>query len=75
MSARIPKTHRAARFTENGKPLVIEEIETKQPKQGEVLVKVKACGVCSSDAAVQHEHMGVKLYVPLKALTDPSHTQ
>jgi len=30
-------------------PLSLEEIETPKPKKGELLVKVKACGVCHTD--------------------------
>ena len=33
-----------------GKPLVIEEVEVAGPKQGEVLLQVKASGVCHTDA-------------------------
>ncbi len=53
MAPQIPKTHKAAMFKEKGGPLVIEEVETKQPQDGEVLVKVQACGVCHSEVFVQ----------------------
>lgn len=53
MAAEIPKTHKAAMFKEKGGPLVIEEIETKHPEEGEVLVKVLACGVCHSEIVPQ----------------------
>lgn len=29
--------------------LVYKEVEKPVPKEGEVLVKIKACGICSSD--------------------------
>lgn len=58
MSPQIPKTHKAAMFKEKGGPLVVEEIETKQPVEGEVLVKVLATGVCHSDAIVQAQTFG-----------------
>ena len=61
MAPNIPKTHKAAMFKEKGGPLVIEEIETKQPQDGEVLVKVQACGVCHSEAMVQQQAFGVPL--------------
>ena len=32
-----------------GKPLVIEEVELEGPKAGEVLVEIKASGVCHTD--------------------------
>ena len=42
-------TMKAAIVREFGKPLVIESVEVPQPGPGEVLVKVKACGVCHTD--------------------------
>jgi S-(hydroxymethyl)glutathione dehydrogenase / alcohol dehydrogenase len=41
---------RAAVAWAAGKPLVIEEVEVAGPKQGEVLLKVAATGVCHTDA-------------------------
>ena len=41
---------RAAVAWEAGKPLVVEEIEVEGPKSGEVLLNVKATGVCHTDA-------------------------
>ena len=32
----------------------VKEVETPQPKQGEVLLKVKACAVCGSDIRIYH---------------------
>lgn len=46
----LPKTYKVAVFKEAGKPLVFEERELRLPKDGEVLVKVLACGVCHSDS-------------------------
>ena len=40
---------RAAIFKEKGQPLVIEDIPEPIPKEGQVLVKIKACGICGSD--------------------------
>lgn len=40
---------RAAVAYEAGKPLVIEEVELEGPKHGEVLVELKATGVCHTD--------------------------
>ena len=37
---------RAAVAYEPGKPLVVEEVELEGPKAGEVLVEIKASGVC-----------------------------
>jgi len=45
---------RAAVAWEAGKPLVIEEIDVEGPREGEVLVRNVATGVCHSDTkAVQ----------------------
>ena len=41
---------RAAVAWEAGKPLVIEEIDVEGPRAGEVLVQIKATGVCHTDA-------------------------
>ncbi|HEX2932821.1 MAG TPA: S-(hydroxymethyl)glutathione dehydrogenase/class III alcohol dehydrogenase [Candidatus Binatia bacterium] len=41
---------RAAVAWEAGKPLTIEEVEVAGPRQGEVLIKVAATGVCHTDA-------------------------
>ncbi|CAE6504751.1 MAG: alcohol dehydrogenase [Candidatus Nitrosotenuis sp.] len=40
---------KAARIIEPEKPLVISDVDTPKPKDSEVLVKVKAVGVCHSD--------------------------
>lgn len=61
MALSIPKTHKAAMFKEKGGPIVIEEIETRDPQEGEVLVKVLACGVCHSEMVVQQAIFGTPL--------------
>ena len=40
---------RAAVLEEFGAPLVVQNVDIAPPKKGEVLVKVKACGVCHTD--------------------------
>lgn len=40
---------KAAVFTGPNEKLVIKDVETPKPKAGEVLVKIKACGVCHTD--------------------------
>jgi S-(hydroxymethyl)glutathione dehydrogenase/alcohol dehydrogenase len=40
---------RAAVAYEAGKPLVVEDVELEGPKAGEVLVEIKATGVCHTD--------------------------
>ena len=61
MAPQIPKTHKAAIFKEKGGPLVVEEIETKLPQEGEVLVKVLACGICHSEVVAQNDMFGMGL--------------
>ena len=40
---------RAAVLEEFGKPLVVSEVDLAEPKAGEVLVRLVACGVCHTD--------------------------
>jgi len=40
---------RAAIFMAEGEPLVLDEIDIDPPKEGEVLVKLKATGLCHTD--------------------------
>src|SRR6476620_928108 len=40
---------RAAVLEEFGKPLAVQELDLAEPKQGEVLVRLAACGVCHTD--------------------------
>jgi S-(hydroxymethyl)glutathione dehydrogenase/alcohol dehydrogenase len=40
---------RAAVLEEFGQPLVVQELELAEPRAGEVLVRVQACGVCHTD--------------------------
>ena len=39
----------AAVLEEFGKPLVVQEVDLAEPREGEALVKVHACGVCHTD--------------------------
>ena len=43
------KTRAAVAF-EAGKPLEVVEVDLQGPQQGEVLVEIKATGVCHTDA-------------------------
>jgi D-arabinose 1-dehydrogenase-like Zn-dependent alcohol dehydrogenase len=54
----LPKTYKAAVFTEKGGQLKIQERELKLPQRGEVLAKVLATGVCASDLGAQGGHFG-----------------
>lgn len=48
----VPKTYKAAVFEKASAPFALKDIDTVQPKKGEILVKIIACGVCHSDAGV-----------------------
>lgn len=41
---------KAALAVEAGQPLIIEELDLDGPKEGEVLVEIKATGICHTDA-------------------------
>ncbi|HEY9879150.1 MAG TPA: alcohol dehydrogenase catalytic domain-containing protein, partial [Leptolyngbyaceae cyanobacterium] len=41
---------KAAVAFEAGKPLSIETVQLEGPKEGEVLVEIKATGICHTDA-------------------------
>jgi S-(hydroxymethyl)glutathione dehydrogenase/alcohol dehydrogenase len=40
---------RAAVLEEFGRPLVVQELDLAEPRAGEVLVRLQACGVCHTD--------------------------
>jgi S-(hydroxymethyl)glutathione dehydrogenase/alcohol dehydrogenase len=40
---------RAAVLEQFGQPLVVQEVELEEPRPGEVLVRLEACGVCHTD--------------------------
>lgn len=52
------KKMKAAVLREFGKPLTIEEKAVPEPGPGEVLVKVKASGLCVSDLHIQDGLIG-----------------
>ncbi len=45
----IPKKMRAMLLEEVGKPLQLREVPVPQPGEGQVLIRVLACGVCRTD--------------------------
>jgi propanol-preferring alcohol dehydrogenase len=53
MSESIPKTHKACVYDNPGTlSTKVEEVETKEPGQGEVLIRLTHSGVCHSDYGV-----------------------
>ena len=51
----------AAIVREAGKPFQIEEVDIAPPKEGEILVKIAASGVCHTDEVAQHQIIPVPL--------------
>ena len=43
---------RAAVLEAPNTPIVIDDIDIRDPKRGEVLVRIAACGVCHSDLSI-----------------------
>ncbi|MCE3554666.1 zinc-binding dehydrogenase [Pseudonocardia sp. RS11V-5] len=60
----MPETMRAARFHEPGRPLATESLPRPEPGPGEVLLQVRAAGVCGSDVhfAIEGSPVG---FVPI----------
>lgn len=56
--AALPKTFKRAVFLSQGAPLTLEEAPLRLPGKGEILVKVKACGVCHTDMYAQYNGLG-----------------
>lgn len=54
----IPKQYKAAVITGQQKPLEIQDLPIPELKDGEVLIKTLACGVCHSDHHVLNGDMG-----------------
>ena len=60
-SSSLPKTYKAALFKSKGAPLTVETLDLEGPKPGEILIKVKACGVCHTDWNAQNGDFGSPL--------------
>ena len=56
---------KAARFHKVNHPLVVEEIPSPKPKAKEVLLKVKACGICGSDIHIVYEGITPTAFQPI----------
>jgi len=53
----LPKSYKAAIAQKPNDKLILTEVPLKLPGSGEVLVKVKACGVCHSDSTALQGYM------------------
>ncbi|GAB7356280.1 hypothetical protein MBLNU459_g7087t1 [Dothideomycetes sp. NU459] len=65
MAPSIPKTCKAVVIEEANAPWAVKDVPVNEPKHGEVLIKVSACGVCHSDSAVQQGQFGPMANFPL----------
>lgn len=55
---------KAAFVTEFGKPLTIGELPVPEPREGEVLIRIEACGVCHTDVHAADGDWPVKPGLP-----------
>lgn len=58
-------TMRAARFTGVGQPLRVEDVPRPRPDPGEVLVQVRATGLCGSDVHIAVEGVTPTGFLPI----------
>jgi 2-desacetyl-2-hydroxyethyl bacteriochlorophyllide A dehydrogenase len=65
LKRRRSKHMKAALFYGIHQPLVIEEVQTPAPGAGEVLLKVKACGICGSDIHIAFEGITPVPFTPI----------
>ncbi|GMB90491.1 Cinnamyl-alcohol dehydrogenase ELI3-2 Cad [Helicobacter ailurogastricus] len=61
----MSKKMKAAVAKEFGKPLSVEEVDVPSVKEGEVLVKIQACGVCHTDLHAVEGDWPIKPKLPL----------
>ncbi|KAL1304754.1 hypothetical protein AAFC00_003692 [Neodothiora populina] len=65
MSSKFPSTCKAVVIEKVGAPYTIKDVPVEEPKEGEVLIKVEACGVCHSDSFVQQGAFGPMVTFPI----------
>lgn len=63
---------KAARFYGVGKPLKVESVPIPKIGEGEVLVNIKACGICGSDIHIVFEGITHTGYVPITLGHEPA---
>ena len=63
---------RAARFYKVGEPLNIDTVPIPKLGPGDVLVDVKACGICGSDIHIVYEGVTPTAYSPITLGHEPS---
>jgi alcohol dehydrogenase, propanol-preferring len=60
----MPQKMKAATVVEFGKPLVIDEVAVPEVPEGQVLVKIAACGVCHTDLHAANGDWPIKPALP-----------
>jgi len=68
----IPSKMKAARFYEVNEPLKVEEIPTPEIRDDEVLVEIKAVGLCGSDVHIVYEGVTPTSHKPIILGHEPS---
>lgn len=61
----LPKTCKAVVIEEAGAPWAIKNVPVEEPKDGQVLIKVEACGICHSDSFLQAGQFGARAKFPV----------
>ncbi|GAA5821587.1 hypothetical protein JCM11251_000923 [Rhodosporidiobolus azoricus] len=71
MQHNVPNTYRAATFTAPNSGISIREVETKQPRESEMLLKVHSVALSSTDQLVRNDLVAGVNYpvIPCSALT------
>lgn len=54
----LPSKYKAVVLEKPGDDFVVREVELRHPNEGEILIKVEACGVCHSDLSNRDGEMG-----------------
>ena len=68
----MPEKMRAARFCKVGEPLKIEKVPIPELGPEDILVDVKACGICGSDIHIVYEGVTPTAYSPITLGHEPS---
>ncbi|KAF2000812.1 alcohol dehydrogenase [Amniculicola lignicola CBS 123094] len=58
MTRNYPETCKAVVIEKAGAPWAFKQVPVNEPKHGEILIKVHACGVCHSDNFLQQGNFG-----------------
>jgi len=68
----MPEKMKAARFYEVGEHVRIDKIPVPRLGPGDVLVEIKACGICGSDIHIVYEGVTSTAYKPITLGHEPS---